>query len=83
MIAVGFALETDDVLKNGQAKLASKALDLIVTNDAHEPGAGFVVDTNRVTLLSRNGTRTELPLMPKTEVADAILDRVLELLNGR
>jgi phosphopantothenoylcysteine decarboxylase/phosphopantothenate--cysteine ligase len=83
MIAVGFALETDDVLKNGQAKLASKDLDLIVTNDAHEPGAGFVVDTNRVTLLSRNGTRTELPLMPKTEVADAILDRVLELLNGR
>ena len=83
MIAVGFALETDDVLKNGAAKLASKELDLIVTNDAREPGAGFSVDTNRVTLLSRNGTRTDLPLMPKTEVADAILDRVVELLNGR
>jgi phosphopantothenoylcysteine decarboxylase/phosphopantothenate--cysteine ligase len=83
MIAVGFALETDDVLKNGEAKLASKELDLIVTNDAREPGAGFSVDTNRVTLLSRNGTRTDLPLMPKSEVADAILDRVVELLNGR
>ena len=52
MIAVGFALETDDVLRNGEAKLASKELDLIVTNDALEPGAGFTVDTNRVTLLS-------------------------------
>ena len=83
MIAVGFALETDDVLRNGEAKLASKELDLIVTNDALEPGAGFTVDTNRVTLLSRNGTRTDLPLMPKTEVADAILDRVAELLDGR
>jgi phosphopantothenoylcysteine decarboxylase/phosphopantothenate--cysteine ligase len=83
MIAVGFALETDDVLKHGASKLASKELDLIVTNDAREPGAGFSVDTNRVTLLSRNGTRTDLPMMPKTEVADAILDRVVELLNGR
>jgi phosphopantothenoylcysteine decarboxylase/phosphopantothenate--cysteine ligase len=83
MIAVGFALETDDVLKNGAAKLESKNLDLIVTNDARETGAGFAVDTNRVTMLSRNGTRTDLPLLPKSEVADAILDRVVELLDGR
>ena len=83
MITVGFALETDDVIQNGAAKLASKDLDLIVTNDAREPGAGFAVDTNRVTMLSRDGTRTDLPLLPKTDVADAILDRVVELLNGR
>jgi phosphopantothenoylcysteine decarboxylase/phosphopantothenate--cysteine ligase len=83
MIAVGFALETDDVLENAAAKLASKCLDLIVTNDAREPGAGFSVDTNRVTMLARDGTRTDLPLLPKTEVADAILDRVAELLDGR
>lgn len=83
MIAVGFALETDDVLLNGAAKLESKNLDLIVTNDAREPGAGFSVDTNRVTILARNGTRTDLPLMSKDEVADAILDRVVELLDGR
>jgi phosphopantothenoylcysteine decarboxylase/phosphopantothenate--cysteine ligase len=83
MIAVGFALETDNVLRNGAAKLDAKELDLIVTNDAGEAGAGFSVDTNRVTLLSRNGTRTDLPLMPKTEVADAILDRIAELLRGR
>ena len=83
MITVGFALETDDVLENGAAKLDSKRLDLIVTNDAREPGAGFAVDTNRVTMLARDGTRTDLPLLQKTEVADAILDRVVELLDGR
>lgn len=83
LIAVGFALETDEVLENGAAKLEAKCLDLIVTNDAREPGAGFAVDTNRVTMLARDGMRTDLPLMPKTEVADAILDRVVELLDGR
>jgi len=77
------ALETDDVLKNGTAKLEEKCLDLIVTNDAREQGAGFSVDTNRVTMLARDGTRTDLPLLPKTEVADAILDRIVELMNGR
>jgi phosphopantothenoylcysteine decarboxylase/phosphopantothenate--cysteine ligase len=83
MIAVGFALETEEVLENGTAKLESKGLDLIVTNDAREPGAGFHVDTNRVTILARDGTRTDLPLLPKTEVADAILDQIVELLDGR
>jgi phosphopantothenoylcysteine decarboxylase/phosphopantothenate--cysteine ligase len=83
MVTVGFALETDDVLENGAAKLDAKQLDLIVTNDAREPGAGFAVDTNRVTMLARDGTRTDLPLLQKTEVADAILDRVVELLDGR
>ena len=83
MNIVGFALETDEVLQNGAAKLEAKSLDLIVTNDAREPGAGFSVDTNRVTMLARDGTRTDLPLMPKTEVADAILDRIVELLDGR
>jgi len=83
MVTVGFALETDDVLENGAAKLDAKQLDLIVTNDAREPGAGFAVDTNRVTILARDGTRIDLPLLQKTEVADAILDRVVELLDGR
>ena len=83
LVAVGFALETDEVLENGAAKLEAKRLDLIVTNDAREQGAGFAVDTNRVTILARDGRRTDLPLMPKTEVADAILDRVVELLDGR
>ena len=80
-VIVGFALETNDVVANGRAKLASKDLDLIVVNDATEHGAGFGVDTNRVTLLSRDGAEERLPLMPKTEVADAILDRVERLIE--
>lgn len=82
-VVVGFALETDDVLANARAKLDAKALDLIVVNDATEPGAAFAVDTNRVTLLDRDGGETRLELMPKPAVADAILDRVEGLLGGR
>lgn len=81
-IIVGFALETDDVLENGKAKLRDKSLDLIVVNDAKEAGAGFGVDTNRVTLIGRDGKAEALPLLSKIDVADAILDRV-EQLRGR
>jgi phosphopantothenoylcysteine decarboxylase/phosphopantothenate--cysteine ligase len=82
-VVVGFALETNDALAGGRKKLAAKDLDMIVVNDATEPGAGFGVDTNRVTLLSRDGAETALPLLSKAEVADAILDRVEGLLGGR
>ena len=82
-IVVGFALETDDVLKNGTDKLAAKALDLIVVNDAREAGAGFDVDTNRVTLLTPDGRTQALPLLSKREVADALLDRIEALLRER
>jgi phosphopantothenoylcysteine decarboxylase / phosphopantothenate---cysteine ligase len=79
---VGFALETGDALAKGLAKLERKALDLIVINDALEPGAGFEKDTNRVALLARDGTRQILPLQSKREVAEAILD-VVERSIGR
>jgi len=82
-VIVGFALETNDVLANGRAKLDAKDLDLIAVNDATEPGAGFGVDTNRITLLSRGGGEDHLPLMSKADVADALLDRVEQLLGGR
>lgn len=78
---VGFALETGDALAKGLAKLERKGLDLIVVNDALEPGAGFEKDTNRVALLGRDGTRQILPLQTKREVADAILDRVEQTLG--
>lgn len=81
-IVVGFALETNDVLENGKAKLKDKSLDLIIVNDATEAGAGFGVDTNRVTVIGRDGKTEALPLMSKSDVADAILDRV-ERLRGR
>lgn len=82
-IIVGFALETDDVLENAKHKLRDKALDLIVVNDATEAGAGFGGDTNRVTLIDRDGAEEVLPLLSKADVADAILDRVERLANGR
>jgi phosphopantothenoylcysteine decarboxylase/phosphopantothenate--cysteine ligase len=82
---IGFALETDDLIANASKKLERKGLDLIVLNDANEPGAGFGVDTNRVTFLARSGGEPErLPLMTKTDVADALLDRAERLMeDGR
>ena len=82
-IIVGFALETDDAAANARAKLGEKQLDMIVLNDATEPGAGFGVDTNRVTVLDRGGKEEELALMSKIELADILLDRVEAKLNGR
>jgi phosphopantothenoylcysteine decarboxylase/phosphopantothenate--cysteine ligase len=80
-VIVGFALETNDALAGGKTKLAGKQLDMVVVNDATEAGAGFGVDTNRVTLLMRDGAEERLPLLPKTDVADAILDRVERLMT--
>jgi phosphopantothenoylcysteine decarboxylase/phosphopantothenate--cysteine ligase len=82
-LVVGFALETGDGVKNAREKLKSKDLDLVVLNDATEPGAGFGVDTNRVTLIDRAGIEEELPLMAKTDLAEVLLDRIEEKLNGR
>lgn len=75
-LIVGFALETGDAVEKAVAKLARKGLDLIVVNDALEPGAGFEVDTNQVTILDAAGGRVDLPLASKVAVAEAILDRV-------
>jgi len=81
-VTVGFALETGDAMAKGRAKLERKDLDLIVINDALEPGAGFEVDTNRVALLGREGGARILPLQSKREVAEAILDAVEHSLGG-
>ncbi len=75
-VTVGFAAETEDLLGNAKSKLKRKRLDLIAANDVTAPDAGFAVDTNRVTLLAANGTVTELPLMSKSDVAEAIFDAV-------
>jgi phosphopantothenoylcysteine decarboxylase/phosphopantothenate--cysteine ligase len=76
MVVVGFALETGNGLANARTKMQNKALDFVILNDATEPGAGFEVTTNRVTILGRNGTQVDLPLLSKREVADRILDVV-------
>jgi phosphopantothenoylcysteine decarboxylase/phosphopantothenate--cysteine ligase len=82
-VIVGFALETIDGVQNAKAKLKSKELDFVVLNDATEPGAGFGVDTNRVTVIARDGKAEELALMSKTDLAEVLLDRVERELNGR
>ncbi len=78
-IVVGFAAETDHVAENARKKLASKNADLIVANDVTAEGAGFDRDTNVVTLFSRDGRDLALPKMPKSEVAQRILDEVVRL----
>jgi len=79
-VVVGFALETGNGLARARGKLQDKALDFVVLNDALEPGAGFEVPTNRVTVLGKGGRRVDLPLMPKRDVAERILDVVEEAL---
>jgi len=72
-IFVGFAAETGDPLPEARRKLAAKGLDLIVANDVSLPDAGFAVDTNRVTLLPRDGAPEALPLLAKHAVAERIV----------
>ena len=74
---IGFALETHDEQANALRKLQSKNLDMIVLNSLQDAGAGFGVDTNKVTLLYANGTKKDLPLLPKQEVADEIISQII------
>ncbi len=81
-ILVGFAAETDDVSANAAKKLAAKNADFIVANDISTPGLGIGSDRNAVTILGRNGSSLAVPEASKTEIADAILDRVLGAERG-
>jgi len=78
-LVVGFAAETDRVAENARKKLREKNADLIVANDVTAEGAGFDVDTNVVTLFSRDGRDLPLPKLTKREVAHRILDEVVRL----
>jgi len=82
-LRVGFAAESEDVVANAKKKLEKKQLDLIVANDITDKESGFGADTNKVTLISRDGKTEKLPLMSKREVADKILDRVVGLLRKK
>jgi phosphopantothenoylcysteine decarboxylase/phosphopantothenate--cysteine ligase len=82
-LRVGFAAESEDIVANARKKLERKQLNLIVANDITDKESGFGVDTNKVTLISRDGKVEKLPLMSKREVADKILDRVVGLLAKR
>jgi len=82
-VRVGFAAESENLVKNAEAKLRKKKLDLIVANDITATDSGFGADTNRVVLIDRTGKAESLPLLAKSEVAHKILDRVVELLPKR
>jgi len=81
-ILVGFAAETEDILTNAMEKLRAKNLDIIVVNDVTREDSGFRSDTNLVKIIYRDGSREELPLMSKDEVAGRILDRIKALREG-
>ena len=78
-VLVGFAAETENLVANARHKLEAKNLDLIVANDVTAEGAGFGGSTNAVVLVRRDGTRSEVPLASKREVAERILDEVVAL----
>lgn len=74
----GFSMETENMLENSKKKLEKKHADLIVANNLKETGAGFGTDTNIVTLITKDAV-TELPMLSKEDVADAVLDTLLQL----
>jgi len=76
-LLVGFAMETGNGLEHAQKKLKQKNLDWIVLNDLHDEGAGFGTETNRVTLISKDGACYPMETMPKQEVASALLNHIL------
>ncbi len=78
-ILVGFALETNDEIENAKSKLKKKNLDFIVLNSLNDKGAGFGGSTNKVTFIDRDDTLKEYKLKPKTEVADDIIEHIIEI----
>ncbi len=78
----GFSMETRDMISNSRAKLEKKNLDLIAANNVKESGAGFSVDTNVLTLITRE-TETSLPLMSKEDAADQLLDCIMKMRKER
>lgn len=81
-VLVGFALETNDEQHNAEDKLRRKNLDFIVLNSLNDAGAGFRCDTNKISIIDREGT-TEYPLKSKKEVAADIVDRLALLLKSK
>ena len=76
----GFSMETRDMLENSRKKLEKKHVDMIAANNVKEAGAGFAVDTNLLTLITRDDEKA-LPLMSKDDAADALLTEILTRMN--
>ncbi len=82
-ILVGFALETNDEEKNASLKLKKKNLDFIILNSLQEKGAGFGVDTNKITILDANGQKTPYSLKSKKEVAEDIVNYLIHSISAK
>jgi phosphopantothenoylcysteine decarboxylase / phosphopantothenate---cysteine ligase len=82
-ILIGFAAETDELVKNAQEKLRVKNLDFIIANDVSQEGSGFDADANQVKIIDQKGGIEDLPLLPKEMVAETILDRLRDLKRGQ
>ncbi len=80
-IIVGFALETHNEVENAIDKLTRKNLDIIVLNSLNDAGAGFGHNTNKITLIDRNGKQKSFELKPKSEVAQDIANAIIDLLQ--
>ena len=80
-IKVGFAAESSNLVENAKQKLYQKGINLIVANDITASDSGFGADNNRVTIIDQEGKIDNLPLLPKREIADKILDKVAKLLK--
>lgn len=78
MFIIGFAAETGKKIERAKEKMKKKKMDMIVFNDVTEKGAGFETDTNRVVIIDSQGSK-QTEVMSKDDIADAILDRYLEI----
>ncbi len=81
LVTIGFSAETEDLETNARGKLKAKGLDLIVANEVGRTDSGFETETNRVTLIQADGSAEALPLMDKSLVAEAVIERVIGLLG--
>ena len=80
-LLVGFALETNDEVTNATTKLQKKNLDFIVLNSLNEEGAGFQVDTNKITILDKSNNKQDFELKSKKEVAKDIVRKIISLVS--
>ena len=80
---VGFAAETENLEQNAIKKLNTKNLEFIVANDVTIEGAGFAVDTNKVSIIDKSGTITDYPLQSKYDVANIILDKLIQIIKSQ